>query len=103
MNTLKTRKFWFLVLSISIFISFSSFTVLNSFAVSSKIYTESFSEKGSENDEKSNESNHPFYIQELPFELPLAVNDGTVKSLKVMQFRLLTFWPSLNTPPPDLG
>ncbi|MES2650735.1 MAG: hypothetical protein V4663_03300 [Bacteroidota bacterium] len=103
MKDLKTRKFWFLVLSVGICISFSSFTVFNQFAASPKIYAESFSEKGTESDEKSSESNHPFYIQEVAFELPLALNDASVKTLGETEFWLLKFWPSPNTPPPDLG
>ncbi len=103
MKHLKTRKFWFLVLSVSLCISFSSFTVFNQFAAASKIYAENFSEKSIENDEKSNESNHPFYIQELAFELPIAMNGGTIKTLREAEFRLLKFWPSPSTPPPDLG
>lgn len=103
MKHLKARKFWFLVLSICICISFSSFTVFNQLAASSKIYAENFSEKGVENDEKSNESNHAFYIQELAFKLPLIWNAGAVRTLRKTEFRMLKFWPSPNTPPPDLG
>ncbi len=103
MKGLKTRKFWFLVLNLSLCISFSSFTVFNQFAAVSKVYAENFSEKGTESDEKSNESNHSFYIQELAFKLPSTMKGCAAKKVREAEFKLPTFWTSPNTPPPDLS
>ncbi len=103
MKDLKTRKFWFLVISVSICISFSGFTVLNQFTASSKIYAESFSEKGAESDEKSSEHGNPFYIHESSLELRATMNGCIAKNLRDLNFILPAFWPSPQTPPPDLG
>ena len=103
MKNLKTRKFWFLVLCVSICISFSSFTVLNQFTASSKIYAERFSEKGAESDEKSSEHGNPFFIHESAAELGATMNDCLAKNLGEFEFMLPTFWPSPQTPPPDFG
>ena len=102
MNRLKTRNFWFLVLNISICISFGAFTAFNQFKAPSKIYAENLSEKSTESNEKSSEPNH-FFIQESAFEIPLALPIHTAKNLREVAFSLPTFWLSPNIPPPDLG
>lgn len=103
MKDLKTRKFWFLVLSVSIWISFSSFAVLNQFSASSKIYAEHFSEKGSESDEKSSEHSNPFYIHESAAALCAESSSCLEKNLGEFEFMLPTFWPLTHTPPPDFA
>lgn len=103
MKDLKTRKFWFLVLTIGICLGFSSFTLLSPFGTSSKTYIENFSEKSTESDEKSSESHNSFYLLASSVELPLAINDHISKNLGDPGCMLPTFWPSPNTPPPDLA
>jgi len=103
MDELKTRKFWFLVLNISICISFSCFTIVNQFSAPSKIYSENFAEKSVEGDEKANESSNHFYLQEMAFEWPLFTYEPAHKKLADLAFMLPMFSPSPNTPPPDLS
>jgi hypothetical protein len=103
MKELKTRKFWFLLLSISICISFGAFTVLNTFSSSSKAYAENFSEKSPEGDEKSSEQFNSPFIHEAALELLLPVRDNLTKNLTPIKFSISLFCPSPNTPPPDLS
>jgi hypothetical protein len=102
MKSLKTRKFWFLLLTIGICLSFGSFTVLSPFGTHAKNYVENFSEKGTESDEKSSESHNSFYLLESLLELSLAVDGHISKNLGGNDFMLPMFWTSPNTPPPDL-
>jgi len=103
MKELKTRKFWFLVLTIGICISFGGLTVFNQFIAPSKIYAENLSEKGQESDEKSTEINTHFYLHEAAFEWSLTIDSRSNRTLVALSSKLPMFWPSLNTPPPDLS
>lgn len=103
MKQLKTRKFWFLVLCVSMSISFSSFTVFNQYFSQTQVYSENLAEKGVESDEKSNESSHSFYIHEAPTRLPITNHGNPISTLGEAKFLLPSFSPSPHTPPPDLG
>ena len=103
MNRLKTQKLWFLVLNISIFLSFACFTVSSQFKQPSQIYAEDIAEKTTESDEKSSEKLSHFYLHELPLELSLTINSSSPKNVVSTKFTLPMFWPSPSTPPPDLS
>lgn len=103
MKELKTRKLWFLVLNISICLSFACFTVTSQFKQPSKIYSEDITEKNTESDEKSSEKLSHFYLHELPFQISLVINSNFAKNMVSTKFTLPMFWPSPSTPPPDLS
>ncbi|WP_143095962.1 hypothetical protein [Pedobacter insulae] len=103
MNKLRTRNFWFLVLNICICISFSFFTVINHMEDPSKIYMENSTEKNAESDEKSAENEITFFISASICKLPLKLNHRSAENLVDYKGVLPIFWPSPNTPPPDLA
>lgn len=98
----KTQKFWFFILNVSICLTFSCFTVFNTFSSLSKIDIDNFSEKSVENDDKSTTHTEAFFIHELPFELSLLLNNNKAKNLVHTKFTLPSFYCSPSSPPPDL-
>ncbi|MGF1923728.1 MAG: hypothetical protein ACQUHE_06085 [Bacteroidia bacterium] len=103
MKDLKTKKFWFLVLTVCICISFSGFTVLSQLAEPTKVCTENVSYPTTETGEKSSEPNNFFYIQELCINLPIVHKDGGPRESRDLEFKLPSYSPAPNTPPPDVS
>lgn len=100
MKGLKTKKFWFLVLNISICLNFSCFTLV-SLPTFSKSYAENFSEKNTENDEKPIEQYNSFYINELAFELSEIQYNCLAEVSMPVVFKLPQQWLAPATPPPN--
>ena len=103
MNRLKIQKSWFLVLNMSICLSFGYATVFNQFTAPSKVYAENLTEKTAEGDEKSSEQFNSFFIHEVVLELLLPLYDNSADCLMHIKCATPSFWPSPNTPPPDLA
>lgn len=102
MKRLKTAKFWFLVLNISLLLSFCCTTLFNQFITSSKVYSERISEKTIENDEKSAEQFNSSFIHEVALELHPPFHEYSSNYSQRIKFILPSSWSSPRTPPPDL-
>ncbi|RYG19422.1 MAG: hypothetical protein EOO07_06860 [Chitinophagaceae bacterium] len=86
----------------SICLSFGYCTAFNQFTASTKMYVENLSDKTTESDEKSAEQ-FSYFIHEIPLELLLHNQHYSGKYLMQFKFTSPSFWPSPNTPPPDIA
>jgi hypothetical protein len=103
MKEFKATRFWFLVLNTVICLSFGYFTVSSSFTSSSAAYVENFSENGTESDGQSSENLQQLYLHETQLQLLVSIQVGISKRIIPAERIFPTFWPSPNTPPPNLS